>query len=387
MSNDGQSGRLNSIDFLRGLVMVIMAIDHVRDYFTNVRFDPLDLEQGSPELFLTRWITHFCAPVFVLLAGTSAGLMAARRTPQELSLFLLSRGLWLIFIELTVVTFAWTFQSLASIIVFQVIWAIGISMVVMAGLVLLPKWAIAAFALIIVFGHNILDFGLFPENPSQGPMPFWHILHNPGFAMLWGIPAGIGYPVIPWIGVMPLGYLLADLYRKPAEERQKMLIKLGVGALGLFVILRAIGIYGEPNPFEGHESYVRAVLDFIDTTKYPPSLLYLLMTLGPALILLAYAESWRGKFVSWMVTFGRVPFFYYIAHLYLIHLAAMAGTAYLGMGWAAALQPWWTYPQGYGFGLTVVYGVWLAIVLALYPACRWFAGVKARRKDWWLSYL
>jgi uncharacterized membrane protein len=382
----GAKSRLNSIDFLRGLVMVIMALDHVRDYFTDVRFDPLDLDQGSTELFLTRWITHFCAPVFVLLAGTSAGFMAARRSTAELSKFLISRGLWLIFVEAIIVTYGWTFSNPFSTLIFQVIWAIGVSMLVMAALVWTPKWFIMGFGIIMVFGHNILDLGVFPE-PIRGPNPFWQGLHNQIFTLDFGTPAFIAYPVIPWIGLMPLGYLLADLYQKPSAERQQSLIWLGVSAVILFVVLRVSGVYGEPNPFEGHENNARAALDFLDTTKYPPSLLYLLMTLGPALITLGYAERWRGRFVDWMVTFGRVPFFYYILHIYVIHLGALVAAELTGFGWQATAIAFFQFPAEYGFGLPVVYAVWVALIIALYPACKWFAGVKARRKDWWLSYL
>jgi len=366
--------------------MVIMALDHVRDYFSSVRFDPLDLDQSSPELFLTRWITHFCAPVFVLLAGTSAGLMAARRTTTDLSRFLLSRGLWLIFVEAVIITFGWTFSNPAGMLILQVIWAIGISMIVMAALVWSPRWFILVFGLLVVFGHNILDVAFFPES-SQGPNPFWHGLHNPVFTLDFGLPAFIAYPVVPWIGLMPLGFLLANLYQKDKVTRRRTLMLIGVASIALFIGLRALGLYGEPNPYEGHESAVRSLLDFVDTTKYPPSLLYLLMTLGPALILLAYAESWKGRLMDWMVTFGRVPFFYYVVHIYVIHLAAVAAAEIAGPGWEAAAGPFFQFPPEYGFGLGVVYMVWLALMVALYPACKWFAGVKAGRKNWWLSYL
>ncbi len=387
MNDPAVKTRLNSIDFLRGLVMVIMAIDHLRDYFTNVPFDPLDLEQGDGALFLTRWITHFCAPIFVLLAGTSAGIMAATRSTAALSRFLFTRGLWLIFIELTIVTYGWTFQSPSSLLILQVIWAIGISMIVLAALIWLPKWAIAAFALMIIFGHNILDYGLFPE-PSRGTsVPFWHFLHNRGFTLELGIPAANNYPLLPWIGVMPLGYLLADLYRKPAEERQKLLLRVGLASVVAFIVARLVGVYGEPNAFEVKESPLHTVLSFINTSKYPPSLLFLMMTLGPGLIVLSFAEHWRGRFVNWMVIFGRVPFFFYILHIYVIHLLAMVAAELQGSGWRSAAQPFWQYPAEYGFPLWAIWLFWAGLIVLLYPACKWFAGVKARRKDWWLSYL
>lgn len=377
--------RLQSIDFLRGLVMVIMALDHVRNYFTDARFDPLDLEQGDAALFLTRWITHFCAPIFVFLAGTSAGLMAATRSKSDLSKFLLSRGLWLIFIEAVVITFGWTFQPITNTIILQVIWAIGVSMIVMAGLIWLPRWAIAAFGLVIVFGHNILDYGLFPA--SQGPSPFWHTLHNQTFTLDLGVPTFLAYPLLPWIGVMPLGYLLAGIYTESAEDRRGLLLRLGIASILVFFALRALGLYGEPKAFETKDSLLHTILAFVDTSKYPPSLLFLMMTLGPGLIILALAERWSGRFHDWMVTFGRVPFFYYVLHIYAIHVGAMLATELTGHGWQVGAGPFFQYPADYGFSVQIVWVFWIALVVLLYPACKWFAGVKARRKDWWLSYL
>jgi len=386
VTRDQVKQRLDSIDFLRGLIMVIMALDHVRDYFINIRFDPLDLDQGGATLFLTRWITHFCAPIFVLLAGTSAGLMAATRTKAELSRFLLTRGIWLIVVEAVVITYGWTFQSPTNLIILQVIWAIGVSMLVMSILVWLPTWAIATFALTVILGHNILDYGLFPA-PAQGPAPFWHFLHNQGFTLDLGLPTASAYPLLPWVGVMPLGYSLALLYEKPAKERQTFLIRIGLGAVTAFVLLRSLGLYGEPNGFEAKDNLFHTLLAFVDTTKYPPSLQFLLMTLGPGLLVLAYAERWRGRFINWMVIFGRVPFFYYVLHIYVIHLAALLAAELQGVGANALTQAFFSFPPEYGFSLHFVWLFWLALVILLFPACKWFAGVKARRKDWWMSYL
>lgn len=379
--------RLDSIDFLRGFVMVIMALDHVRDFFTDVRFDPTDLSQTDSALFLTRWITHFCAPIFVLLSGVSAGLMAERKNTAELSRFLAIRGFWLIIIEITIVSFGWQFNLTSFSFGLQVIWVIGVSMLVMAALVWLPFWAMVGFGAIVVFGHNILDYGLFPATDWTNPTPFWHILHNQGFSLPFGLPVGRLYPLLPWIGLMPLGYALAKLYKLPTEERQKRLIQLGLAVIGFFILIRALNGYGNPAPWHTQDSPLFTLWSFLNTTKYPPSLAFLAMTLGPGLIILGLAERWHGKFVGWMVILGRVPFFYYIAHIYLAHGLALVAAEMQGLGWRTMATAFWALPDGYGFPIWVVWLVWIAIVVALYPACKWFAALKARRRDWWLSYL
>lgn len=387
MADAKRAYRLESIDFLRGLVMVIMALDHVRDYFTDVRFDPTDLSQTDSALFLTRWITHFCAPIFVLLSGVSAGLMAERKSKTELCRFLVTRGMWLIFIEITLVSFGWQFTLSPFTIGLQVIWVIGASMIVMAGLVWLPLWAIVGFGAIVVLGHNLLDYGFFPPVDWSKPSPFWHILHNQGYSQPFGIPVGHLYPLLPWVGLLPLGFGLARIYKMEAQKRQRLLIRLGGGLTLAFVALRGLNGYGNPSPWSVQDSTLFTLWSFLDTTKYPPSLAFLLMTLGPGLIVLGCAERWHGRFVTWMVTLGRVPFFYYLAHIYLAHLLALVAAELQGFGWKAMATAFWAIPQGYGFSVGIVWLVWLGVVVALYPACRWFAGLKARRKDWWLSYL
>ncbi len=385
-TTDRRAYRLNSIDFLRGLVMVIMALDHVRDFFTDARFDPADLTQTDSALFLTRWVTHFCAPIFVLLSGVSAGLMAERKSKRELSLFLATRGLWLIVIEATLVSFSWQF-TFGFAVILQVIWAIGVSMLLLSLLVHLPLWAIAGFGAIVVLGHNILDYGLFPPQDWSRPAPFWHGLHVGAFTLDFGLPAVMAYPLLPWVGLMPLGFLLARVYRMDTAARQQLLIRLGLGCTLAFLVLRAFNGYGNPSPWSVQDSGAFTVWSFLNTTKYPPSLAYLLMTLGPGLLVLAYAERWRGRFVDWMVTFGKVPFFYYLAHLYLGHLLALVAAELMGFGWRTVAAPMWAFPPEYGFSIWIVWLVWIAVVVMLYPACRWFADLKARRKDWWLSYL
>jgi uncharacterized membrane protein len=377
--------RLDSIDLLRGLIMVIMALDHTRDFFGASGMNPRDVT--DPALFMTRWVTHFCAPIFIFLSGISAWLYGSRgRTAGELSRFLLSRGLWLMLIELTVVRLGWTFSFVIDVFVMQVIFAIGASMVVLAGLIHLPRWAIAAIALAMMTGHNLLD-GVRPE--QFGALAWlWSVLHQRGFA-LGSSDAGVFvlYPLVPWIGVMAAGYALGPLFKGDADTRQRWLIGLGVSVIAGFVLIRATNVYGDPAPWRSYESALATVLSFINCEKYPPSLLYLMMTLGPALLLLAGFERVHGRVSDVIATFGRVPFFYYVVHLYLIHaLALLAAWWSTGnMGWLFGHLP--NKPDDYGYGLAGIYAVWLLVVIALYPACRWFAGVKQRNRAWWLSYL
>lgn len=381
------AGRVISVDILRGVVMVIMALDHVRDFFTNVRFAPEDVTQTSLPLFFTRWITHFCAPTFVFLAGVGAGLSAARGRPRPaLAKFLLTRGAWLIVVELTLVRFGWTFNlDYANQVWVQVIWVIGCSMIVLAGLIYLPSWLIAAFGLIMIAGHNLLDpIGLDWAGPTLAGAGardwIWAILHVPRLPVL--------YPLIPWIGVMAVGYVFAPLLLRPDPPRRRALFLLG-GALTLaFVLLRASNLYGDPQPWQVEPRPGMTLVSFLNAQKYPPSLAYLLMTLGPAIMLLPVFERARGWFATFFDTVGRVPFFYYVVHIYLIH--AIAGVVLVARGYPLALvtSPFFLYPDSWGFGLPVIYAIWVGAVLLLYPACRWFAGVKERRRDlWWLGYL
>jgi uncharacterized membrane protein len=376
--------RLDHVDLLRGLVMVIMVLDHVRDYLTEARFDPTDLAHTDLALFGTRWITHFCAPVFIFLAGSSAWIAGTRRTPAGLSRFLLTRGLWLILLELTVISFGWHFsfdwpQGARA----QVIWAIGASMVVLAGLIHLPRPAIVGFGLVLVLGHNLLD-GITPE--SLGSMaPLWNVLHARG--ALGVVPVFISYPLVPWIGVMALGYAAgpAIFSRDPGVSRR--LAWAGAALVLGFVALRWLNGYGDPHPRLDDGSPALLAMSFLNVTKYPPSLLYVLVTLGPALVALAAFRRATGPLARVLVTFGRVPFLFYVAHLYLVHSIALAVGVAQGYP-AEALQVMYTYrPEGFGFGLPVIYLVWLAVVAVLYPLCRRYAELKARSRAWWLSYL
>jgi uncharacterized membrane protein len=369
--------RLVSIDVLRGFVIVLMALDHVRDYFTNAHFDALDLSQTNGPLFLTRWITHFCAPTFVFLAGISARLVASR-----LSRFLFTRGLWMIVLEITVVNFAWSFnlQYQAGLFL-QVIWAIGVSMIVLAALVHLPMRAIAVFGIVVIAGHNLLD-GIAPTQFGAWA-PLWSVLHVRG-----PVPFGIiSYPLIPWIAVMALGYVAGSLFQLDPQTRQRRLVQAGLAALALFVVLRYTNLYGEPVHWSVQDTWLRTVLSFIDVRKYPPSLLYLLVTLGGATLLLAAFESARGRLVTILRTFGRVPLFFYVLHIALAHLAAGLIALAMGFGTSVLTNPFPLLPKTWGFDLPMVYVAWLAVLVALYPACKWYAEVKRRRTDWWLSYL
>jgi uncharacterized membrane protein len=371
-------GRIASIDVLRGLVMALMALDHTRDFFSAAGFNPRDVTE--PALFLTRWLTHFCAPTFIFLAGLSAFLYARGRSVAETSRFLLIRGLWLILIEFTIVRLGWTFDlGLFQECTAGVIWVIGASMVALAALVWLPRWAIAVVALVMIAGHNLLD-GVRAENLGEGAA-VWYFLHQPGLVHL-GDRASVFvlYPLIPWIGVMTAGYVLGPVMRLEPEARQRLLFRLGAALTLGFVLLRASNLYGDPAPWTSVEgSLLSTALSFLNCEKYPPSLLFLMMTLGPALMLLASFEHARGRFAGVLTTFGQVPFFYYVVHIYLIHGLAVA-TAF-------AMTGVLTSNPAIGVSLAGVYLVWLLALVLLYPICRWFAGLKERGAGWWWSYL
>jgi uncharacterized membrane protein len=393
--------RIDSVDLLRGLVMVIMLLDHTRDFVhaDGLVFDPTDLTRTTPILFFTRWITHFCAPIFVFLAGTSIALQLARGKPKpELSRFLVTRGLWLIVLEFTVIRAAVAFDfDTTSLGFIQVIWAIGVSMIVLAGLIHLPFRAVAAIGVAIVLLHNAAD-GIRvqgwagPGSPAPGFWEsIWMVLHQPGFILVLGRPLLVLYPVLPWIGVMVAGYALGAVYGWEPARRRRFLVRLGVAMIAAFVALRFLGVYGEQIPFTTQKNGVFTLLSFLNTSKYPPSLLFTLMTLGPAMLALAWFErTERGPVGRALVTYGRVPLFFYIlqwltSHSLGILFSLMAGKpiAHL-LAFPGSVRP---VPAGAGFSLGVVYATWLLGIVITYPLCRWFAEVKRRRTDWWLSYL
>lgn len=389
------SARVRSVDLLRGLVMIIMALDHVRDYFHADAFlyDPLDLEKTSVLLFFTRWITHFCAPVFMFLAGTSAFFVGQRKTKKELSVFLLKRGIWLVLLELTIVNFGWNFNFTFPNIYFIVIWALGISMIVLALLIHLPLRLILLIGIAIVAGHNLLD-NLHVKGDTL-PAFGWSLLHESNFFFWQGKNVLIGYPVLPWIGIMTLGYCFGSLYTSnyDAAKRKKILIGLGLGAIALFFILRLGNIYGDAAHWSRQESTFMSFLAILKTSKYPPSLLYVLMTLGPALLFLAFTEKINTATSRVISVYGRVPMFYYLLHIFLIHLLAMLFTTlFTNNDWKVWIldQPLWFDEslKGNGFSLGVVYLVWAFVVISLYPLCKWYDQYKqAHKEKWWLSYL
>jgi uncharacterized membrane protein len=369
--------------------MVLMALDHVRDYVWAPRFDPADLSQTTAAWFIIRWVTHFCAPVFIFLAGTSVFLLESRGMEQgRLTRFLLSRGLWLVIAEFTFIAFAWDF-NLRNYSVLglrpAVIWTLGMCMIILALLVHLPRWALGAFGLAMVLGHNLLD-GVSAEQFGAWA-PLWMLLHQFGPTQVGELKIFVVYPLVPWVGVMALGYAFGPLMLRPAEQRQRWLVRLGLSMTVAFVALRALGVYGEPKPWAEQSDALFTVLSFLNTTKYPPSLLYLLMTLGPTMLALVGLERARGKLAEVLAVYGRVPFFYYLLHLYLIHTV----TVVLGMvqGYPAStfFDMFLMFPQGYGLGLAGVLAVWAGVVLVLYVPCRWFAQVKRTRRSAWLSYL
>jgi uncharacterized membrane protein len=396
IGTDRRAYRMSSLDILRGLVIVVMALDHVRDFFMTAAVqDPTADPAASPGLFATRWITHFCAPTFVFLAGTSAGLMASRRTPAELAKFLLTRGLWLIALEVLIVSPAWSFSPAGVdgmdgriYIALQVIWAIGASMIVLAGAQFLGRRACLGIGAVILLGHNLLDPVWPPASAADGTAPLWAVLHSRQLYDVGTFAINFAYPLLPWIGVMFVGFGAASLFELPPRTRDERLLRIGMGLVLAFILIRAVNVYGDPHPWDAnHGSVTASVMSFLATTKYPPSLLYLLMTLGPAAIACAHAERLRGPIRDALVTLGRAPLAFYIAHLYLIHaLTAVLGTA---QGFAASqfMTHYRFFPKGFGVGLLGVYLVWIAVVVILYPLCRWVAGVKARRQDWWLSYV
>jgi uncharacterized membrane protein len=390
--------RILSVDFMRGLALVLMGIDHTRDFLSNLPYQPENLAHTSPALFFTRWVTHFCAPLFFFLAGTGAYLLR-RKTPSAgpASRFLLTRGLWLIVLEFTVIEYAWTFVSWRM---GGVIWSLGCCMILMAFLIRLPEWAILAFGLAVVFAHDLFD----RLTPAQfGRFDWlWSVLHRKGV-----VPHTeffVLFPLVPLVGVMALGYVFGKLFDKPAETRARIMLWLGSAATLAFVVLRAFNAYGNPaagvarnSPGEWHVqgSLAMSIVSFLDLEKYPASLQFLLMTLGPSLILFSILERVGGSpsFQFWskpLVVFGSVPLLFYVLHLYAIHFAAIlvAWFSHQPTDWLWQGSFWMNrMPDGYGQGLPVIYLLWAVVLLVLYFPCAWFAAYRRGKKAWWLSYL
>jgi uncharacterized membrane protein len=383
--------RIDSIDLLRGLVMIIMALDHVRDFFhiAAVTGNPTDMNTTTPVLFFTRWITHFCAPVFVFLTGTGAFLAGRKMTKQAFSRFLFTRGLWLIAIELVVMNFIFSFNPGYNVLAVQVIWVIGWSLIILSVLHRLPLKVLFIIGLILAAGHNLLD--QFNTQPGQPQVLWWGLLHQQYFNNV--IPnhaVFVLYPLIPWPGVMLLGYCMGTLFVKEFEpaKRRKWLVNAGLLVTLAFVVLRWINIYGDPSLWATQRSWVYTFLSFFNTTKYPPSLLFLCMTLGPALLVLAALETAKGKWKDFVVVYGRVPMFYYLIHFFLIHFICMIVFFTNGHTVTEGMKGFfWFRPDDFGYSLGVVYLIWLALVIGLYPLCKRYSEYKAGHIQWWLSYL
>jgi uncharacterized membrane protein len=384
--------RISSLDIVRGVVVVLMAIDHVRVYSGQPAGGPM------PGIFFTRWITHFVAPAFLFLAGTSAYLYGqAVRDRGALARFLLTRGLWLVLLELTVIRVAWTFNfDFAHYLLAGVIWMIGWCMVLMAGIVFLPDVAIATLGVGIILLHNLTDY--FPALLTamrQGTLaPLWKILYAGGAIQLGakGPTLIILFVLVPWIGVMAAGYAYGKIMQLEPDRRRAISLRLGLAVTAAFIVLRAIDVYGDPRPWHNAPSAIPKALAFLATNKYPASLLFLLMTLGPMLVLLGLVERARGPVAKALETFGRVPFFYYLLHIPTIHLAAIV-VSFIREGKAdpwlftnhPAMSP--ASPSGYIWSLPLLYLVWAIVIGVLYVTCRWYAGVKARSRSVLLSYL
>jgi uncharacterized membrane protein len=387
--------RINSIDLLRGIVMIIMALDHSRDLFHKEAFtgDPLDLATTTPILYFTRWITHFCAPTFVFLSGVSAWLQSQRKTKKELSRFLITRGLWLVVMEVTIMSLGISGDIYYGIFILQTIWSIGISMLILGLVIWLPFRVILAMGLLIVFGHNAIDFA---ERNRSGDFPiWWSFLHRPAVVPLWGNHLlGIFYPFLPWTGLMILGYCCGKIFTgiEPVR-RKKILFWMGTGLLLFFIALRATNSYGDPGQWSRQKDWLFTFFSFMNVQKYPPSLLYTSATIGVGLIFLGLVKNTTGRLAKIIIVYGRVPFFYYILHFYFLHI--ISAILYLsrehslseGMKGVEGLPFKFVVP-GEGYSLWTVYGIWLAVVIALYPLCKWYDRYKTNHKEkWWLSYL
>ena len=395
--------RVDAVDILRGAVMVLMVVDHTRDFFGNAAINPTDLALASPALFLTRWVTHFCAPVFAFLAGTGAYLAGSRgRSRGDLAAFLASRGVWLIFLELTVVRLGLFFDPVNAPVILTVLWSIGASFVVLAGLVFLPSRVVGALGVLLIATHGVAG-GLLPASgtPAASPAAGALLLRPGSLPLPGGVNVLVGYPLLPWLGVVAAGYGFGEVIRLEPERRRRVMWITGIAMTAAFVILRAWGVFGEPRPWITQATPLLTGLSFVNCTKQPPSLLFVLMTLGPAIAALAVFDrvgirSPLGRTVGicgpvgrTLVTFGRVPLFYYLLQWYVIHgLAVLAGLVRgLPVAWLfspAALGP---PPEGWALGLPGVYAAWAVVLAVLYIPCRWFAGVKARHPGGWLSYL
>ncbi|CAH0252300.1 hypothetical protein SRABI27_02994 [Pedobacter sp. Bi27] len=391
--NSTLSKRILSIDILRGLVMIIMALDHTRDFFHigAMTGDPLNPDTTTGMLFFTRWITHFCAPTFVFLSGLSAYLSAQNKTAAQASSFLLKRGLWLILIEIVVITFGLTFNPTYNFIILQVIWAIGSSMIFLGLASRISYKTVLITGLILVFGHNL--FNLFPAPAdSNGDLILKIFFTASGTVVPLSANhlVGVFYAILPWTGVMFVGYGVGAWYKKDyaADRRQRNLLIVGLLTIFVFISLRLINIYGDPVPRKEHHDFFKNLLAFFNVNKYPPSLQYIAMTLGPAMLFLAFTENLSNRFTRIASVYGAVPFFYYVLHFYLLHTLLIVVFFATGHTTKEIVQvPFWFRPATFGFNLPIVYLIWFCVVAALYLPCRWFKRYKETHQQWWLRYV
>lgn len=387
--------RISSIDITRGIIMVIMALDHTRDFFhsTAFVFDPTDLSKTSMALFFTRWITHFCMPAFVLLAGTATRISLNRKSKKQLSIFLLSRGLWMILLELVVMRFALSFNFYYDVTILGILWLFGTCMILLSMLIFLSDRTLLVLGLVLTVGHDLAR--LIPLEPSNPLFVSWTILMNVGFLSL--SPSKgliVSYPTLPWLGIMLLGYALGKLYSVNVgqQERQRTLLQLGASTIVLFILLRLLNFYGDPTPWSVQKNGMFTFLSFLNTTKYPVSLSFTLMTLGPVLLLLATWEKVNSKVLQPFLTIGRVPLFYFIGHFYLIHTSALVffmyktGKSFSQIDLHFAKSFGGITPEG-GYSLRWVYVAWFSVVLVMYVLCKWYERYKSTHHQWWLSYL
>lgn len=370
--------------------MIIMALDHVRDFFHSAAalHPPLDLQRTSVSLFLTRWITHFCAPTFVFLSGTSAFLTLGKKGKAGLSKFLFTRGVWLVIAELTVINFALNFLQVSSVLLLQTIWAIGISMIALSALIYLPKRLLLVIAFVIIAGHNVLDNIDVPGQNFKALL--WSLFHQTGLFTYGNFHLIVGFPVLSWMGIMIAGFCFGELYTAyPHAKRKRILIVTGVLCIFVFIVLRSWNLYGDNQPWLQQKNTVFTFLSFIKTNKYPPSLLYTLGTLGPVILLLAFLEKPLNAITKIFAIYGRVPMFYYIMHLYFIRIAFIILAVIEGYHFNETLNRNLLAPLAeFGYKLTVVYLIWITIVILLYPLCKKYDAYKSsNRQKWWLSYL
>ncbi len=387
--------RIRSIDTIRGAIMIIMALDHVRDFFHISAFtaDPLDPQSTTGALFFTRWITHFCAPTFMLLSGISAYLAGQKRSAAETSSFLLKRGFWLILMEIVVMTFFLSFDPSYKTIFLAVFWALGTSMISLGLAVRFfsPK-AVLVIGLLLIFGHNLLDYIKVQENSSLDIILSIFLTGGGRFYPLGGVTLAFLYVILPWAGIMLTGYGLGELFRSSVAvaKRRKTLLASGFVAILLFFVLRFINQYGDPVHWTDQETSFRTFLSFFNFTKYPPSLLFTLATQGPVLILLALTERTDNPLTRVFTVYGKVPFFYFTVHFFLIHIFCAIAVLASGYSWAQATDPKLFFkfrPSEFGYELSWVYLIWIFIVALLYLPSKWYGGYKERERKWWLSYL